>query len=340
VGILSCHGTKGAWLEPWLDADLLFRNDAKFRGADSAYSVDLGQQRVLWLFGDTFVGEVPNSRSGSEMVRNAIAVQQGYDPTSAVIAFHFGSKNDAPAAFFATDNEGWLWPGPGVRLDSVLLLLMMHVRSTSEGLGFETVGSEALLVENPDDDPTEWSPRTLQLPPEPAGVKLGAGAVLLLGDYLYSFAPVEPGNHDLYLARWHRDDVRAGTLQGIEWWADTNGFVTDGTLARPVVRDVQTELSVHQHTDGQLMMISVDGFGSTNVVARTAPAPHGPWSDAVVLARPTESERPGVLVYSAKAHPELRGSEFVVTYCTNHSDFPTLVKDMNLYFPRFLRRAN
>jgi len=97
---------------------------------------------------------------------------------------------------------------------------------------------------------------------------------------------------------------------------------------------------VHQHTDGRLLMISVDGFGSTNVVARTARVPEGPWSDSIILARPVESDRSEVFVYSAKAHPELRGSELVVTYCTNHADFSMLVQDMSLYFPRFLRTVD
>lgn len=83
-------------------------------------------------------------------------------------------------------------------------------------------------------------------------------------------------------------------------------------------------------------MISVDGFGGTNIVLRTAPEPQGPRGSPRVLWRPPESEREDVLVYSAKAHPHLGTDPLWVTYCTNHLDFWTLAGDMSLYFPRFV----
>ena len=84
-------------------------------------------------------------------------------------------------------------------------------------------------------------------------------------------------------------------------------------------------------------MVSVDGFGGTNVVERTAPAPQGPWSSPRVIYRPPESNRDSILVYSAKAYPHDQSQDFVFTYCTNHLDFWTMAGDMNLYFPRFVR---
>ena len=41
--------------EPWPEADELFRSDPHWLGSDDAYSIDLGDGRVLWLFGDTFI---------------------------------------------------------------------------------------------------------------------------------------------------------------------------------------------------------------------------------------------------------------------------------------------
>ncbi len=43
------------------------------------------------------------------------------------------------------------------------------------------------------------------------------------------------------------------------------------------------------------------------------------------------------LVYAAKSHPELTGAEYVVTYASNSTDFATLVNDLSLYFPRFVK---
>lgn len=321
----------------WPEADALFRRDAAWRGGDSAYSVDLGDGRVLWLFGDSFVGEGPlESRAGRTMVRNTIGIQRGYDPSRATLELYAGEDG---GAFFSHDDERvWLWPGPGVRLDDVLLLFFRRVAASDEGLGFRTVGSEARLVENPDDPPPAWRIRPLALPSHSSGARLGSGALLVDGPYLHAYAPVEPGVHDLYLARWPRVSAARGDLSVVEWRTD-DGWSASADEATVVVADSQTELSVHRTEDGRYLLVEVDGFGAASVVYRTAPTPWGPWSDRAVLFRPPERGRNGVLIYSAKAHPELRGGRLVVTYCTNHLDFWTMAADLSLYFPRFVRVA-
>lgn len=322
----------------WPEADRLFRGDALWHGGDSAYSVDLGNERVLWLFGDSFVGAVdgPETRSGSRMVRNSLAIQQGYDPTAASVTFYDGRANAEPAPFFSDQGDDWLWPGDGVRFASgPLLLTFAVVAASNKGLGFETVGSTAFLIDNPETAPPLWSMRQVELPSHDLGVQLGAGALLREDGWLYAFAPVEPGSHDVYLARWPLEDAERGALSSPQWWG--GHWSGDWATAGAVALDAQTEFTVHRAPDGLLWLVAVDGFGGSNVVVRTAERPEGPWSRRRVLFRPEVSERDGILVYSAKAHPELVGGEVVITYCTNHIDFATMVADMGLYFPRFAR---
>ncbi|HEU4418198.1 MAG TPA: hypothetical protein VFT55_04625, partial [Planctomycetota bacterium] len=74
--------------EPWPVADALFQDDPHWLGGDAAYSVDLGGDRILWLFGDSFVATGDRSdRTASVMVRNTVAVQRGRDPVRATLAF-------------------------------------------------------------------------------------------------------------------------------------------------------------------------------------------------------------------------------------------------------------
>ena len=55
----------------WSQADALFHGNPKWLGSDAAYSVALGSNRTLWLFGDTFVATTAsNVRAQSKMVRN------------------------------------------------------------------------------------------------------------------------------------------------------------------------------------------------------------------------------------------------------------------------------
>lgn len=85
-----------ACASPAPDYEPLFDRDAGWTGADAAYSVDLGQGRVLWLFGDTWIDRYGPS---PKMIRNSIAVQRGD-------AVDFGTTEH----FKPPDGKGWMWP--------------------------------------------------------------------------------------------------------------------------------------------------------------------------------------------------------------------------------------
>lgn len=84
----------GAWLDfDWPEADLLFQRDQYWVGGDGAYSVDLGEGRVLWLFGDSWIDpRGMGSREGATMVSNSLALQNGYDPSQATAEFYWGQR--------------------------------------------------------------------------------------------------------------------------------------------------------------------------------------------------------------------------------------------------------
>src|SRR5690606_24624691 len=79
----------------WPEADVLFHRDARWLGGDAAYSVDLGDERTLWLFGGSFVATSERHvRGESTMVRNSVAVQTGAVPVTACMAFGWGEGAD------------------------------------------------------------------------------------------------------------------------------------------------------------------------------------------------------------------------------------------------------
>src|SRR5215471_6052079 len=167
----------------WSAAEQLFRGDRSWLGGDAAYSIDLGQERILWLFGDSFVSpNASGSRGGAPLVRNTIAIQHGYDPGFATIDFHHQTDaGGAPSAFFASDTPGtWLWPGHGARLGSVLFIFLWRMKpSAGDPIGFVADAPEAALIAKPDDDPTAWQLAPVAVPNNPWGVFLGTGAVLV-----------------------------------------------------------------------------------------------------------------------------------------------------------------
>ncbi len=314
----------------WPDADSMFRRDARWMGGDGAYSVDLGGGRVLWLFGDSFVATGANRvRSQSVLVRNSVGIQSGYDPSKASIAYAY--RSDAmgkPGSFIAEEGDEWFWPGGGVKIDDRVVVFLYRV-GPGGGLGFENRGSDVLVIENPGDEPLQWRMTRTRLPDNGMKIFPGSGGVQLDGEYLISYAVQEP-SHDLFLARWpkHGDYTRP------EWW-DGSGY---SDQPKVVVPSVGTEFSVHfDQVLGKWVLFEMRGFGAADLHVRTADRLEGPFGAPQKVFHPSESDRANILVYAGKAHPEIVGAQIVATYASNSFDFTTLVNDMSLYYPRFVR---
>ena len=335
-------GACGVSLASWPEADALFTRDPQWIGADAAYSVDLGGGRVLWLCGDSFVAkDASRSRGNAWFVRNSVAIQTGYDPSTATAKFFWTTSGGGASSFFPENGSHWFWPLSGVRLPSRLALFLLEEENASGGLGFQAVGTKVVFVANPDDDPSSWNVTDGDLPAFSFPIAFGA-AVLADGPYVYAFGDEEPGDHSVYVARFDASVLDAGDASSPLFW--TKGAWTPPGASAPdaifpsgsALENPPTEFSVQKSADGFLAVHSV-GFGSTRIAVRTAPAPEGPWSAACDAFTPPESSRSGVLVYAAKGHAELTGGSLVATYATNATDLGTLASDMSLYFPRFVR---
>lgn len=348
------------------EADVLFHRDGRWVGADSAYSVDLGRGRVLWLFADTFVDPAADgvrSNGPTWFARNSVAIQHapagappetGYDPVRAEMSFAWRSAPDGAArSFFADvdDPEHWVWPLHGVRLPSgPLLLFRMHVRRTDGGLGFSLSGWDAVAIDDPDAPPDAWRARVVQ--PETSAHALLLGAALLVHDgALYAYAVRNDDRaHAVHLARFALSELAAlpaGALADPEWHCGASGFARQSTGATPAAlfEDGQTELSVHfDARSGRFVELQMRGLWlsepTTALAQRTAPRPEGPWSPLAALYRPPEAQRPDVaqlVAYAGKAHPEQRaaGGALVVSYVAHHLGAP--VPPDAVYWPRLVR---
>jgi hypothetical protein len=329
--------------EAWPDADALFHRDPRWLGADAAYSISLGGERTLWLFGDTFVAtSAANKRGESKMVRNSVAVQTGLDPTRASITFHWRTEGGRPASFFAEDGDAWFWPMHGIRIDRALVVFLSRVHAApSSGLGFVADGWRLAVIDDADADPTTWQPRIVAPPPGPAGIVAGP-SVLLVDDRVVVLAVREPGDHAGFLVRYRRDEVAAGRLDQAEWWAGDRWLAADA-LSQPamVMADAGPECSLHfDPSRKQFIHVKSLGFGATTIAVSFAPSVQGPWSAPRSVFRPPESDQPSAFVYAGKAHPELTTGDgsLLVTYAANtFAGLAALIADTSLYFPRFVK---
>jgi hypothetical protein len=325
--------------QAWPEADALFHQDPQWLGADGAYSADLGGGRVLWLFGDTFVATSSAAlRSQSTMVHNTVAIQTGTDPSRASIAFHWGTRGGSPDAFFPGSGEYWFWPAHAAMVQGQLIVFLSRVAPASGGLGFQAAGWTAVRIDNPSADPSTWQPVPLTTPASTLGVTFGEAALVQSG-FLYVFG-AEDASHAVHLVRWPASAVVQSDLSAPEW-STPSGWVAQKDLTglpAPLFADGATEMSVQTDSRGSgWIEIQTVGFGAATLDIRPAPAFTGPWGAAAIAYTPPESQRPDVLVYAGKGHPELTGAPVIATYATNSSSVTELTADPSLYYPKFVR---
>lgn len=344
VACASADRERCAAPAPWPEADALFQRDPRWLGGDAVYAVELGGDRILWLFGDSFVDpDGRGDRRQSTMVRNTIALQRGRDPERAKLTFHWGhAANGSAAPFFAGRGALDHWPLHGHRVaGGPLLLFQTLVRATpGEGLGFAIDGWRLWRVDDPDAEPAAWRGRTWPTRGAPAGVVLGT-SVWRSGEFLFVLGTRGNGPHAGVLARI--DLGRLGEVElPLQWWCgDRWSAAQHADQLAVVLDDAGPECSVHGHGDGWLHVRS-RGFGASALVARAARSPSGPWGAEVELWTPPESRARQPFVYAGKAQPALdAGADWLaVSYAANSFAFAELFTDAGqraLYWPRFWR---
>jgi len=325
----------------WEEAERLFRSDPRWLGGDGAASVDLGDGRVLWLFGDSFIDPSGSGvRRTSGLIRNSVAIQTGYDPTRASMQFAWKTKNGKPAAFFASRGKNWFWPASGIRVGKRLLIFLMEIKTAGNALGFEACGWKAVLIHNPQEEPDRWRSTYLKSP-QRQGLIVGAGSALMENGYLMAFAADGTGRK-VYLVRWPERSVRAGTLASPQWWGgDGAGWIgpaADSKGPQPVLSEGQTEFSVgYQSQLRRYLQVQTLSLVNPCLAVATSAALTGPWSGHTCVFSPPEQGMPDLLIYAGKSHPMLQGADAAFTYCTNTINEERLLADRTIYFPRMLR---
>lgn len=331
-------------LSSWPAADSLFHQDPRFRGGDGAYSIDLGQGRILWLMGDSFIASRDNlRRNNSTMIRNCVAVQDGLNPAKAKMRFTWSYDGTTPASFFKESGMNWFWPGHGTMIGDRLLIFLMKIGPSNSVLGFHSVGWNAVLVENPAEIPRLWNMRLLHGLPNSWNILVGSASVFLNGDYLYAYSAEDTGPRGAYLVRFSRDEAYLGDLSKPHWWdPDRQQWKLQSEIMdKPIslFENAPTEFTIHfSPTMRKWIQFQINGFGGAPIISRSASNMTGPWKKGDLEFYPQEATTQGVLIYAAKAHPALEGSvNLVLTYASNLLDFKKLLEEERFYYPRFLK---
>ena len=301
VQLFSQYSSARSYYSVYEMDNSIFKKDKHWMGADGAASIDLGNGKILWLFSDTFIDTGgTGKRSNSTMIRNSIALQNGTDLGTADISFYYRWNSKKPDDFFKIPGRKWLWTGHGAIIDSMLVIFLFEEKSSNKGLGFQAVGWQLAIIDNPMDDPMDWN-ISYHEGPDRFEVLAGSSAILVDGpDVLVYAVGYYNSNQDVYLLKYSKEMVVKGELSNPAWYV--NGKWVDDLQKLPfdaVLFRGQTEFSVHFQRDiDKYIQIQTIGFGQCPIGYRIADAPWGPWSEPVAFCSPEFSD-PEEFNYSA-----------------------------------------
>ena len=349
--IAACASQPEIRVDVFPQHETLFENQRGWTGADGAYSVALADNLILWLFGDTWVGDIQNNvHVNATIVNNTVAIQHGLPPSESSVDFYFGRATDGKAAAFIhpADGRGWLWIYHGVLVPQGLYLFLVQIERTEKppAAGFKLIGSWLAHVANPRDPPGNWQITHHRVPWgsfSSSAATLFGSWVLKQGQWIYIYGTTEDvvdGFHHKYMILARAPS--SGLAKFDQWEFFVNGkWSADFTKAERLCAGVANEYSVSFLAAlGKYMAVYSDSSNAGNIVARFALKPWGPWNDPVLLYQCPEARwSENIMCYAAKGHPDISEApdELIVTYIANSTDFETMVSDARLYRPRFIR---
>ncbi|MBI3541781.1 MAG: DUF4185 domain-containing protein [Deltaproteobacteria bacterium] len=281
--------------------------------------------KLFWTFGDSFItvkGEdglnVRSSTSAWSASGSAFGTALTEPLTSAGIPYQLVPyTSDELAANQADSANGWaLWGGPVLFEKNAEALFLYSRVKRENGSGFNTVSVGVARVSD-GATTARRDPSPLFAQPEPL---YGNGSAYVDEQYVYLYqcdvaAPLDMACAVARAPRAQADHRSAYVFyDGAQW-------VSDISKARPVVHGAAAGFSVDWNDWlGCYVAVHSELLGK-GIRLRTAPAPEGPWSEAITLPADgtsilpnTDGEFGNYLAVQHRGLGSADGRELVVTY--------------------------
>ena len=307
-----------------------------FTGGDGVYSVELQDGRSVWIFGDTFIGEVTPKQTREKTdpmyIRNCFVVQDNNNMTTV----HKGKPEEFKSAMIPNEIETknkseldvWYWPGDGFEHKNTLNVFVSKFhQKTKDMWGFEYLETELVQFSLP--DITEVN--KVKIPYSNKNEIHFGHAVLETENHLYIYGL---GKGKPYVARTKYENTNSNW----EFYNGTN-WVTDVNLAKPMVDfDGSEQFSVSK-IENKYVYISQLGHLSKEVYSFVSTSPFGPWNNKKLLFEtPIDTNNKDLFTYNALAHPQFtKNNELLISYNTNSMKLQDHFTNARIYKPRFMR---
>ncbi|RCH53767.1 hypothetical protein DJ568_16140 [Mucilaginibacter hurinus] len=314
--------------QPDLTFQGYFTRSSGWNSGDGAQSILLPDGRTVWLFGDSYVGDVTPDRkriqnSKLAFINNAVMIQEGSNFTS-----RYGGTETKPKALLipAAPNH-FYWTRHGFVDGKRLYITLMELYKTKINGKEELIhhADRAAVISLPD-------LKFIKLINIPYRNKISYGdRAFADGGYNYIFGSWSDGwSTKLYMAR-----ARFGRAeQPWEFFAGGTNWIKDMDKAVPLNIAKHVTLPTVIKRNSRYYLITQRNFYSKDILMFRADKPEGPYTDEVKLYT-----TPGdIHTYLAFGHPQFTGNDnrLLIGYSLGGDIFKSY-QNVDICVPKFIR---
>lgn len=303
-------------------------------GGDGAISIPIDNTKSLWLWGDSFLGEVignQRAKSSPFIMGNVWQLLDGESVKTIT-----GGTSTNPESVLTTEkvdgHPAILWPMHGFVKNNIMHVFMSTIVST--GTGTWDFYWHSTLYHRLNLSDLSVIDKHEILTVEQADVHFGFGVTEHDGFYyVYGSNPKADFTAGLHVARARLINDK---LQDWEYF-NGDSWVSDAKESQSLKGidiPVSEQFSVFKQ-DAKFILLTQDRF-KPEIYSFIADAPEGPWTNKKQIYTIPEGEDPALFTYNAMAHPQYGPEEnLLVGYCVNAKNTPDLYTDVSIYKPRF-----
>ena len=346
--LAACSGNKGD--NPKV-ADLSIEMDSTFcdkllpytggnvTGADGSISIDLKDGRSMFMWGDSFFGDVVDGIRQEPiafMMGNVFTViDQDYK-----IKNYYKGTPQAPRSYIEPEPQGkdpnWYWPGHGFVRDGILYLFMSQFHKHGEGtFAFEYDKCDYFTL---DSKTLEVLTKTNFPAPNINGVHYGH-AVLDEGNYIYIYGTLADNSAmtaEIHAARCKLENKELKDFEywdGKEWSSDPKKTAKLEGTNHPVAE----QFNVVKLKD-KYILVAQDRYTMKNIYSYVSDNPIGPFRNEKLLLTVNEPnyDKDQMMTYNTMVHPQyIKNDKVLMCYNVNTNDLKKVFTHASLYRPRF-----
>lgn len=321
---------------------------------DGMYSIYLGDNRSIFLMGDSYTGVVASGKrvSGNHMYRNTYSIYNHKDQSSFALTEAKGKGSSAAVPEGVTDEgKRWYWPGHGFVVGNHLYIFqfLMYSGDGPDGWNFHYEKTDLLKYDLPDVNLENVSianiPYTGQKPvagdyPE---VHFGAAALndLASSGYLYIYAQVDIENGldaktRTYVARTTEERIYSDWeyFDGKGWSGDQGKIqAMQGVDSVPV----SSQFNVFKLGKKYVLLAQNKLLFSGDIYTYISDSPCGPWVNKKKVYSVPELPQSNWYSYNAMAHPQFeKDGMILISFNLNTDNFSEQSSKVESYRPKFV----